>query len=114
MADLCDRCQRIFQRAKFVFSDPDLVEYNCAFGSYQALQQSAEESLCQLCRLLFSLRRQDALDRLIQDGHQDEFNFVFDFSKEDEDLLEMNILHATQLHATIFKSAVIFKGRDCE
>lgn len=107
MANLCNRCERIFNTAVVAFAFPGVVERYCwEFGSYQALQQNAESRRCQLCCILFSLRRQDAIDQLLQNLHQDQLDFAFELGYGDSNLLFLVVFHSDQADARLFSSRV--------
>lgn len=112
MANLCDRCEQVFDAANTAFEVPSVVErYSPNFGSYHALQQNAEGRRCQLCCILFSLRRQDAVDQLIQNLpiHQDQLDFAFELDSGDSGLLSLNLFHPEQTKTRLFRSQVRIK-----
>ena len=115
MANLCNRCEGIFYNAKRAFADPSVAEqYSWEFGCYQTLQQNAENSQCQLCCIIFSLKRQDAVDQLIQDGHQDELDYAFEFVNEDRDLFSIDVFPVKQINTRLFTSRVRLRKSGCE
>lgn len=113
MTNLCNRCEEIFSNAKRVLCNPDLAEQGpWIFGSYQKLQQNAEKgSQCQLCCIIFSLRRQDAVNRFLQDGNRDELAYTFDFVDENRDLLFIDVFPSAdgQQNVRLFSSRVRFR-----
>lgn len=113
MANLCSRCEGIFSNAKLVLRNPDLAEESsCEFGSYRKLQQNAEKgSQCQLCCIIFSLRRQDAVQKFLRDGNRDELDYTLDFVDESRELLCVDVFPSAdgQQNARLFSSRVRFR-----
>jgi hypothetical protein len=115
MANLCGRCEQVFEAASTAFAGPGVAERFCwQFGSYRDLKQNAEGRRCQLCSILFSLRRQDAVDRVIQNSDQDPLNFALEPSYEDSDLLFLDLFHPGQADARLFSSRVRVRKSTCQ
>jgi hypothetical protein len=115
MAKLCTPCELIFRHVKASFVKPDMVGWSSLeFNSYQALQQNAESSTCRLCRIIFSQRRQDEIQRLIDAEHLDKLECVFEFLDEDREHLCMTVLSPEERNAVMFGSTVRFRKSQCE
>ncbi|KAH7303066.1 heterokaryon incompatibility protein-domain-containing protein [Stachybotrys elegans] len=110
MAELCDRCEATFSYARQVFAQPVLAD-RCSFGfsSYQALEQNAENSTCRLCRIVFSCRRQDEIQRIVDGGNLDQLRCTFDFFDENRECLLMDVFTPRHTDAKIFGSKVRFR-----
>jgi len=115
MVNLCDRCEQVFEAASKAFAVPGVAEWcSWEFGPYQALQENAEGRRCQLCCILFSLRRQYTVDQFIENQHQDKLYYTFELGDEDSDLLFLNLFHPNQDDARLFSSRLRVKKCACQ
>lgn len=110
MSTLCSRCEGLFQAAEEGFANSNALErLEGPFGTYLAWRNSVQISGCQLCCILFSLRREDEITELKSHGCEDGLLFYFNGTfLEESGCLVLDLYHPQYQTMRILRSGARF------